>query len=125
MSARSRATELLTAVNLALRFLLELLGVASLAYWGFNATDHPLGRVALAVGAAVVLIAIWSRVFAARTRSGLSTTAKIAGGGPVLLVAAAALLAAGHATLASIYALLVVVNTLLLLRLGGGAEHQL
>ena len=46
------------ALNLALRFLLELGAIAAVAYWGFTATTG-VARWALAVGAAAAVIAVW------------------------------------------------------------------
>lgn len=49
------------STNLALRFLLELSGLAALAYAGFHATHGP-ARWALAIAAPVALAIFWALV---------------------------------------------------------------
>ena len=45
---------------LALRFLLELAGVAALAWWGIQTGADDAGRAVLAIGAAGSLVVVWA-----------------------------------------------------------------
>ena len=47
--------DLVKDANLGLRFLLELVALAALGYWGYRAGDTGLARVALAIGAPMAL----------------------------------------------------------------------
>jgi hypothetical protein len=121
----------LVVSNLVLKFLLEVLGVGGLLYWGLQATDHPLGRIVLGVAAAAAFIFVWALALAPTARSGLRRAQKNVAGAVVLLIAASALVAAGQPTAGVIYALLIVVNAALLVLLDedaarwpGNVDHQ-
>jgi hypothetical protein len=49
----------LKAVNLGVRFVLELCALAALAYWGRRAGDRTLVKVVLAVGAPLAAAIVW------------------------------------------------------------------
>ena len=103
----------IAALNAALRFVLELAGIAALGIWGWTvAGDSPL-RLVLAVGAPLVLIALWAAFIAPRSRSHLDQRTRFVVGSGLLLVAAAALWAAGSPTAAAALGILIVVNTAL------------
>jgi Protein of unknown function (DUF2568) len=104
--------------NLALKFLLEVVGLASVAYWAFTIADQLPARLVLAVTAAALFIGVWGVFLAPTASSGLSQAQKNVLGGLVLLIAAAALGAAGQSTAALVYGAAVIVNAGLLLVLG-------
>jgi hypothetical protein len=106
--------------NLALKFFLEIIGLASIAYWAFTVADQLPVRLVLAVVAAALFIAVWSVFLAPTASSGLSQAQKNVLGGLVLLMAAAALGGAGQPTAALVYAATVIVNAVLLLVVGDG-----
>lgn len=110
--------------NLALRFLLELAGIAAIAYWGFNAVDAWPLQVALAIIGPVVFITAWGRIVAPRAVNAISQTTRVLIGSVILLVTAGALALAGLAVLALAFAVLVIVNTFLMQRLGGPSEWR-
>ena len=56
------------ALNLALRFLLELAALASLGYWGGTAPAGAAARAALAVALPVAAAAFWGMFVAPRAR---------------------------------------------------------
>jgi hypothetical protein len=99
--------------NLALRFVVELVGVGALAYWGSQATDGPAALV-LAVGAPLAMVVVWAIVVAPKARNPLTQPQRDLIGTGLLLGSAAALLAAGEATVAFAFAAIVVVNWILL-----------
>ena len=100
-------------LNLALRFLLELAGIAAVAYWGYNASSGTL-RWILAVGAAVVLIAVWAVVIAPKADNRIPQDARILLGSAVLLIAAALLFTTDQRVPALVLGALVVVNSALI-----------
>jgi hypothetical protein len=97
----------------ALRFLLEIAGIVSVGYWGFSATDHPVARLVLALGAPLLLIAVWAVAVAPAATNPIPQHLRFLLGTGLLLLAAFGLRAAGQPTAAAGFAVLVVVNTLL------------
>ena len=115
----------MTILNLGLRFLLELAGVAALGYWGVNASSEPLTQAALGLGAPLGLIAVWALVVAPKATNGVAPAHRIVIGSALLLVAAVALGLAGRPAVAAGFALLVVANTAFLLVRGGDTARAL
>jgi hypothetical protein len=111
--------------NLALRFFLELGGIAAVAYYGYQLTGPGIGRWVVAGVASLVLIAVWALVVAPNTQNGLSQPQKDIIGTVILLAAASALAVAGHGTLAIDMATLVLVNAALLVAFGHEVRDQL
>ena len=103
------------AVNLALRFLLELAGLAALAYWGWQAADSLPLRLVYAVLAPLALAVVWALVVAPGADNPIPQQTRMLIGTLLLLVAAGALAAAGVPALAGALAVLVVVNQALLM----------
>lgn len=60
------------ALNLALRFLLELCMLAALGYWGWHTGGTPTARIALGLGAPLLAAAIWGRWLAPKAGRRLS-----------------------------------------------------
>jgi hypothetical protein len=104
--------------NLALRFVLELVGVGALAYWGSQQPLPGFARLALALAAPAALIVVWALVVAPKTANGLNQVQKDAIGTVLLLAAAGVLALAGHPSAASAFAAVVVVNWMLLVHFG-------
>ena len=106
--------ELIKGANLALRFLLELCVLAALGYWGFKIGSASIGKIALGIGAPLVVAVVWG-VF-------VSPNAAVALPWPVHLLlelvifglAAAALYAAERPTLGWVLALVFVINRVLM-----------
>ena len=110
--------------NLALRFFLELGGVAALGSWGSQAVDGP-GAIVVAVGASLALIAVWSVVVARNADNALTQPQRDLIGTGLLLVAAGALFAAGQPPAALVFGAVVVVNWILLVAFGPEAVETL
>jgi len=54
----------LVTTNLALKFMLELAGVAAYAYTAFRLVPHPIWRVVAAILAPLLVVVIWSAFMA-------------------------------------------------------------
>ncbi len=111
----------MTILNLGLRFLLELGGVAALGYWGFAASPGTLEGAALGLGAPVVLVATWGLVVAPRATNRLGQSQRSLVGTVLLLFTAVALATAGQPAAGLWLGGLVVLNAGLLARLGDRA----
>ena len=99
------------ALNAALRFLLELAGIAALGIWGWTVGAGSLLQIVLAVGAPLLLIVAWAMLIAPRSRSPLDQPTRFVVGSGLLLVAAVAVGAAGAPAVAAVLAILIVLNT--------------
>jgi hypothetical protein len=111
--------------NLTVRFVVELLAVGFVGYWGFNASNDTLVRLALGIGAAVAFAVVWGLFLAPTSRRGLTTPQKNVLGTILLLVAAGALAIAGQPAVAAIYAVVVILNAAALLVLGDRVTSSL
>lgn len=97
-------------VNEGLAFLLELLALAVLAYWGFEVGEGVVLKIVLGVGAPVLAAIVWSLCAAPRATFGLPQAAVLVVkvlwfGAPV-----AALLTTGHPVLSGVLAVVVAAN---------------
>jgi len=112
---------MLIASNLALRFLLELAGLAALGFSGFQLFDGP-ARWAAAFAAPATLALVWMFVVAPRASNGLPSSVRELVGSALLLAAAGVLALAGQPRVGLVFAALVVANTVLLTVLGRAAH---
>ena len=110
---------------LAVRFIVELLGMAAVAYWGWQIGPEGIGRIALALGAAVALVAVWAYVVAPKADNPLSQPVRDVIGTGLLLLAATGLAAAGQPTLAVGFAAAVLIDWLAMVALGPAAVERL
>jgi hypothetical protein len=83
------------ALNLALRFLLELCMLAALGYWGWHTGGTPAARVALGLGAPLLAATMWGRWLAPKARRRLSGRPLLALELLLFALAVAALFAVG------------------------------
>ena len=111
--------------NLALRFIVELLGVGFVAYWAYNASPDGLLRIVFLVVAVLTFVGVWGLFLSPRSTSGLSRAQKNVLGTVVLLVAAGLLALAGQAGVALAFAVVVVINMVLLFALDDASERAL
>ena len=110
---------------LAVRFIVELLGVVAVAYWGWQTGPEGIGRIVLAVGAAVALIVVWAFVVAPKADNALSQPVRDIIGTVLLLVTAGGLAAAGQPGLAVVFAAVVVIDWLATVVIGSDALQAL
>lgn len=108
--------------NLVLRFVLELAGVAALAYAGAQLPAALPLRALAALGLAGALVVTWALVAAPNTDNGLSQASKDVIGTALLLLAAAALGLAGQPVLAAAFGVAVLANAVIMLVLGPDAR---
>ncbi|HEX2152581.1 MAG TPA: YrdB family protein [Acidimicrobiia bacterium] len=108
----------MSTANLAIRFLLEVVGLVSLAYWGYHTPSGTPAKLGLAVAAPVLLMVAWAFVVAPKADNPLPQNFRMLVGSGLLLLSAWALAAAGQTRLAGIVAAAIVVNTILLLLFG-------
>jgi hypothetical protein len=101
----------LHAVNEGLAFLLELVMLAALAWWGADTGGGTGGKVALAVGAPLVAIVVWSLLAAPRARIAAPLVAVVAVKIVLFGLATAGLWAIGRPALALAFAVVALVNT--------------
>jgi hypothetical protein len=107
--------------NLTLRFILELVAVGVVGYWGFTSTGLGLGRIVLGIGAPLALLVLWTLVISPSAPNPLSQPQRDVIGTGLLVLAAGALGSAGHPIAALGLGVLVVVNWTGLVLLGPGA----
>ncbi|KAA9155021.1 DUF2568 domain-containing protein [Amycolatopsis acidicola] len=98
-------------VNEGLAFLLELLALAVLAYWGFETGDGMALKLVFGIGAPVLAAVVWGLFAAPRASFSLPLAGVLLVKAIVFGAAVAALVATGHLVLAIVFAVLVVANT--------------
>ncbi len=101
-------------INLVLRFMLELMGLAAAGYWGYTLPRSGVTRWLLAVLIPLAVAVFWGVVAAPKSEVIASPDLKRWIGTAVLLASAGALAAARKPELASIFAAAVVVNAALM-----------
>ena len=111
--------ELLKALNLALRFGLELASLAALAYWGWHDSDSTVVKVLLAVGAPVVWAVLWGLFASPKAPVELHPGARLAFEVAAFGAAVIALASAGKPGPALLLAGLYTVNRIMI-----GVWHQ-
>lgn len=104
----------LKSANLALRFLLELAGLAALAYWGFHTGTRSLTKWGLGIGAPVAVAVVWALFVAPNATITMPDAVRI--GLQVIVFGAAAfgLYVTARRSVAIGYAIVVVLNAALM-----------
>jgi len=97
--------------NEGLAFLLELVMVAGLAWWGSQAVSGIAGRIALAILTPAAAVIIWALLAAPRARIRLPLPGVLAVKAVVFAGAAVAVYSMGHHALAIGFAVVTAVNT--------------
>ena len=83
-------------LNLAFRFILELLVLVALAVWGFSVSNELLIGLVLGIGAPALVIGIWATFVAPRAERRLEDPARLVLEVVIFGAAVLALMAAGH-----------------------------
>ena len=99
------------AANEALAFVLELVAIGCLAWWGFTATDGVVPSLLLGLGVPAVAVASWAMFAAPRARIKLPLAGVLAVKAVVLGGAAAAVYGVGHPVAAAVLGVVVLANT--------------
>lgn len=97
--------------NELLAFVLEVLAIGLLCWWGFASGGSVVVRVVLGLGVPAAAVVLWGLFAAPRARFRPPPAGVLVVKALVLLGAAAALYALGFAVLAVVFAVVVVVNT--------------
>jgi hypothetical protein len=105
---------------LASRFLVELVGVASLAYVGAVMPGEVPLRIALGIGLPLALIALWALVVAPQAANPIPRRVRELIGTALLVLVAGSLAVAGQPGWGTALAAVVVADQALLLLLGTG-----
>jgi len=102
--------EVIKQLNLGVRFLLEILALIILGYWGFKTQHGTILKVVIGIGAPLLFAVIWGMFGAPKARFGLR-------GFPFLFLELivfglpfVALLVTEKTTLASLYGVVVILN---------------
>lgn len=104
------------AANEVLAFVLELVAIGALAWWGFTAVDGWAASLLLGLGAPAAAVTLWGLFAAPRARIRLPLAGVLAVKTLVLGGGAAAVYGTGHPVAAVALAVVLVLNT-------GCAEH--
>lgn len=105
--------ELLQSANLGLAFLLELVAIASFAYWGFTASDSTILNIVLGIGTPILAIVLWGIFAAPKSERRLKGSAYLIFKVVFFVLAILALSIASSATLGAIFAIVFAANTIL------------
>jgi Protein of unknown function (DUF2568) len=105
------------AINLGVRFTLELCALAALAAWGWQLAEAAWARTLLAIAAPLVAAVAWGAWVAPKAARRLPDPARLAVEALVFAGATAALLSMHHVALALALVLVYVINVVLLFEL--------
>ncbi|WP_131737294.1 YrdB family protein [Actinomadura roseirufa] len=103
----------LHAVNEGLAFLLELVALAALAWWGFTTGGNVLAHILLGLGAPILAMALWGAFAAPRAKYTVPLPFVLLVKAVVFGSGALALYGVGRPVLALVFAAVVLVNTVL------------
>lgn len=105
------------AIDLAIRFLLELCALIALGYAGYQAPVPEVGKIAIAIAAPLALAVLWSLFAAHKAKYPPPGVWKAVVGMALLEAAALALALVGRGLLAGVFAAVIVLNSALVYRL--------
>ncbi|WP_235037205.1 YrdB family protein [Actinomadura sp. K4S16] len=103
----------LHALNEGLAFLLELVAIAALAWWGFTATGNVLVNIVLGLAAPAAAIILWGMFAAPRARFKIALPLVLLVKAVVFGAGALALYGVGHPTAGIAFAVVAFLNTAL------------
>ncbi|GAA0289744.1 hypothetical protein GCM10010302_30160 [Streptomyces polychromogenes] len=98
-------------VNEGLAFLMELAGLALLAWWGWSTGQNTVMRILLAVGAPALAATVWGLFAAPKATFDIPLAAILVVKALFFGAAAVALHSLGRTRLAVVFAVVAVVNT--------------
>ncbi|MFH9617550.1 YrdB family protein [Streptomyces pratensis] len=99
------------AANEVLAFVLELVAIGALAWWGFTAPEGLAASLALGVGAPAAAVVLWGLFAAPRARFPVPLAGVLAVKTVVLGGGAAAVYGTGRPVAAAVLAVVLVANT--------------
>jgi Protein of unknown function (DUF2568) len=108
-------TETLKSINAGLAFVLELVMLTAIGYWGFYGGKSSLAKWILGIGLPVLTAVAWAMFLAPRAARRLGNISGNLLSLILFLAAAGALFSTGHTVLAIIFASTAIVNRALIL----------
>jgi uncharacterized protein DUF2568 len=102
----------LRAINLGVRFLLELAALTSFAYWGGTLPATSLIRIIAAITLPLIVAVFWGFFVAPKARIPTGRLGRAGLGLIVFLAGAAALFDRGHGSIAQAFAAVAIVSSL-------------
>jgi hypothetical protein len=115
----------MTMATMTVRFLVEMIGLAAFAYWGYQTPTDGLARLLLTVVPPLTFITVWATLVAPKATNSLSQPQRDNIGTGLLLVAAGALALAGQPVMAVAFAAVVMVDAVLMIVLGPTAVEAI
>ncbi len=106
--------DIVKLANLGLRFLLELGILAAAGYWGFKTRVQTSAKIALGIGAPLLIALLWGIFLAPASPRRLAEPWRLLAEVIIFGVAITALYSTGAHYLAGAFALMVVLNKILL-----------
>lgn len=103
----------LHVLNEGLAFLLEVVAIVALAWWGFTAGGNIVASIVLGVGTPVAAMVLWGLFAAPRARFKVALPFVLLVKAVVFGAGALAFHGVGHTTVAIVFAVVVVLNTTL------------
>jgi Protein of unknown function (DUF2568) len=100
-------------LNLAVRFVLELVALGALAYWGVRKGSALSLKIALGLGLPVLAALFWASFVSPRARFGGSRGMRLSLGLIVFLLASAAWVSLGKVLVGLMYSAITILNTVL------------
>lgn len=102
------------AIHLTLRFLLELVALAAVGYWGFQTGENVVVQWLLGIGTPLLIAVIWGMFIAPRARFHLHPLVKEALALIVFGSATLALIVVGQSTLGIVFMAVALFNSVVL-----------
>ncbi len=68
---------MLQGINLAIRFVLELVGLVGIGYWGYHSAGSSVGKLVLGYGLPLVVAVVWWAFVAPKARIPLSLAPRL------------------------------------------------
>jgi hypothetical protein len=115
----------MTLINLAARFVLELVGVGAVGLWAASIVDGMPARLVVGIGAGLAFVVVWALVVAPKADNAITQDLRVLIGSALLLVGAGGLALAGQPGAAGGFAVAIVLNTVLLFVLPGATPSSL
>lgn len=106
--------DILKAINLLIRFLLELCLLAAVGYWGFKTQSNWLMKFLFGIGLPVLIAVLWGMFIVPKATYPLSGIAHLALELILLASGSVALFVSGIPTLGWAYTIVLVINKVLL-----------
>ena len=105
---------MLAALNLLIRFLLELCMLGAVAYWGFETGDNAVTKALLGIGTPLLMAVVWGVFISPKAAFGLRPVPWVALQAVLFGIAAIALATFASPALAAAFLVIVAANGVLM-----------